>query len=149
MCTIISMNRTQAKSFVSSPSAVLEPVFRDYFWNLLIELMPCGLRQPSTCSELFQLAVALFKSMKESKSDVLDLPRTTQFLSQLLLEYKPEEVGILAPSLLRHFLNDPNCIQDIIQPGAVDLGAQGLVGLLHFILCDVHEQAGVELLPPR
>lgn len=98
MCIRISMNRdSQANSLVSSPSAVLEPVFRDYFWNLLIELIPCGLRQPATCSELFQLAVALFKSMKESKSDVLDLPRTTQFLGQLLLDYKPQEVGILAP----------------------------------------------------
>lgn len=40
-------------------------------------------------------------------------------------------------------------MQDIIQPGAVDLAAQGLVNLLHFILCDVHEQAGVEVLPAR
>lgn len=89
---------SQANPSVSSPSAVLEPVFRDYFWTFLIELIPCGLRQPATCSELFQLAVALFKSMKESKSDVLDLPQTTQFLSRLLLDYKPQEVGILAPT---------------------------------------------------
>lgn len=89
---------SQANSLVSSPSAVPEPVFRDYFWTLLIELIPCGLERPATCSELFQLAVALFKSVKESKSDVLDLPKTTQFLSRLLLDYKPQEVGILAPT---------------------------------------------------
>ncbi|KAI3401247.1 hypothetical protein diail_11953 [Diaporthe ilicicola] len=96
-----------------SPSATAEPVFRDFFWAFLIELIPYGLTQPATCSELFQLAVALFKSMKESKSNVLDLPRTIQFLSRLLLDYQPQE--------------------DIIQPGTVDLAAQGLVGLLHFI----------------
>lgn len=62
----------------------------------MLELIPCALGQPATCSELFQLAVALFKSMKESKSDVLDLPKTTQFLTRLLLDYKPQEVGVLA-----------------------------------------------------
>lgn len=98
MCLIVSMDcYSQANPWVSSPSAVPEPVFRDYFWTLLIELIPCGLGQPATCSELFQLAVALFKSMKESKSDVLDLPKTTQFLSQLLLDYKPQEVSVLVP----------------------------------------------------
>lgn len=76
-----------------SPSAAAEPVFRDYFWTLLIDLIPYGLKQPATCLELFQLAVALFKSMKESKSNVLNLPRTIQFLSRLLLDYKPQEVG--------------------------------------------------------
>lgn len=89
----------QANSLVSSPSSLPEPVFRDYFWTFLIELIPCGLEQPATCSELFQLAIALFKSMKESRSDVLDLPKTAQFLSRLLLDYKPKEVGILAPTL--------------------------------------------------
>ncbi|POS74497.1 ubiquitin carboxyl-terminal hydrolase [Diaporthe helianthi] len=97
-----------------NPAAAPEPAFRDYFWTLLLELIPCALEQPDTCSELFQLAVALFKSMKESKSDVLDLPSTIQFLIRLLLDYKPQE--------------------DIIQPGSVDLTAQGLVGLLHFII---------------
>lgn len=86
----------EANSTVSSPSANTEPVFRDFFWTFLIELIPYGLTQPATCSELFQLAVALFKSMKESKSDVLDLPRTIQFLSRLLLDYKSQEVGIPA-----------------------------------------------------
>ena len=90
---------SQANSLAYSPSAVPEPVFRDYFWTLLIDLIPCGLGQPATCSELFQLAVALFKSMKESKSDVLDLPETTIILSGLLLDYKPQEVGILVHTL--------------------------------------------------
>lgn len=110
-----------------NPVAAPEPAFRDYFWTLLLELIPCALGQPGTCSELFQLAVALFKSMKESKSDVLDLPSTTLFLTRLLLDYKPQE--------------------DILQPGLVDLTAQGLVGLLHLILCDVHDQAGIEVIP--
>lgn len=89
----------QANSLVTSPATAPEPAFRDYFWTLLLELMPCALEQPATCSELFQLAVALFKSMKESQSDVLDLPKTTSFLSRLLLDYRPQEVGTLAPTL--------------------------------------------------
>lgn len=95
----VSMDcHSQANLSASSPLAVPDPVFRDYFWTFLMELIPCGLGQPATCSELFQLAVALFKSMKESKSDVLDLPKTTQFLSQLLLDYRPQEVGVLVPT---------------------------------------------------
>lgn len=86
--------------------------------------------------------------MKESKSDVLDLPKTTRFLTRLLLDYKPQEVGTPAPKSI-HLSDDSKFKKDIIQPGAVDLTALGLVGLLHFILCDVHDQAGVEVIPLR
>lgn len=79
---------------------------------------------------------------------MLDLHKTTQFLSQLLLDYKPQEVGAPSPAQATPS-DDSNTMQDIIQPGAVDLAAQGLVNLLHVILCDVHEQAGLEMLPPR
>lgn len=104
MCITASIDRdSRANSLVCSPSAVPEPVFRDYFWIFLIDLIPCGLLQPATCLELFQLVTALFKSIKESKSDVLDLPKTTQFLSRLLLDYKPQEVGILAPTFRSSF----------------------------------------------
>lgn len=104
MYTTTSVTRNwEANSLLTSPAAAPEPAFRDYFWTLLVELIPCALEQPATCSELFQLAIALFKSMKESKSDVLDLPRTTQILSRLLLDYKPQEVSILAPTLDSYF----------------------------------------------
>jgi ubiquitin carboxyl-terminal hydrolase 34 len=89
----------QTNTLVASSASALEPAFRDYFWTLVLELIPCALEKPATCSELFQLAVALFKSMKESRSDTLDLPRTTGFLSQLLLNYKPQEVGVSSTML--------------------------------------------------
>lgn len=74
---------------------------------------------------------------------------TVHKLSQLLLGYKPHEVGILALDLLVLLTDKSYTIQDIIQPGTIDLAAHGLVNLLHCMLCDTADQASSEILPPE
>lgn len=112
----------------SSTSAVPATAFRDFFWTTVYGLIPHALTQPTTCSELFLLAMVLFKSTRDSDSAALDLSATVQRLSKLLLGYKPHE--------------------DIIQPGTIDLAAHGLVNLLHCMLCDTDDQASSEILAP-
>lgn len=112
----------------------------------MYELITHALVRPTTCSELFQLAVVIFKSARESGSAALDLSTTIQRLSKLLLGHKPHEVGILALVFSERLSDNPYPPQDIIQPGAIDLAAHGLVNLLHCMLCDTNDQARSEIL---
>ena len=90
--------------------------------------------------------MVLFKSVRESDSAMLDVKTTVQRLSKLLLDYKPHEVGILTLILSERLSDSLYTRQDIIQPGAIDLAAHGLVNLLHYMLCDTDEQVGSEIV---
>ncbi|ROW14317.1 hypothetical protein VPNG_03964 [Cytospora leucostoma] len=131
-----------------STSAVPATAFRDFFWATVYGLIPHALTRPTACSEFFHLAMILFKSARESKSAALDLPMTVHKLSQLLLGYQPREVRTHALGFSELLTDKAYTIQDIIQPGTIDLAAHGLVNLLHCMLCDTASQASSEILPP-
>lgn len=111
-------------------------------------LIPHALTRPNTCSELFQLAMVLFKSVRESNSVGLELSATVQRLSKLLLGYKPHEVGLLSIFLSVRLSNAHCTSQDIIQPGSIDLAAHGLVNMMHYMLCDTNDQTSADIIAP-
>lgn len=129
-----------------STSTVPTTAFRDFFWTTVYGLFPHALTRPTTCSDFFNLAKVLFKSFRETNSAALDLSATVERLSKLLLGYRPHEVGIPALLLLERLFNDTYTSQDIIQPGAIDLAAHGLINMIHCMLCDKEEQASSEIL---
>lgn len=106
------------------------------------------LLRPSNSLEAFNLAVILFQSAKDTTSPVLDLQKTVQFLSELLLEYNPSEVSSMALTLPQRRPEDPVPSQNLAHPGVIDLAAYGLVNLLHSILCgDEEDDAISEMIP--
>lgn len=133
-----------ADTFPSS-SAVTPIAFRNFFWALLMELVPRALSRPTTSLEAFSLALMI---CKESAPLELEFHETAQRLSKLLCEYTPSEVPGMALALPRGLSGDPFPGQNL-QPGTIDLGAHGLINLLHSLLCEDRQESVAENLPPK
>lgn len=104
-----------------------------------MELIPHALSQPTRSLEVFNLAAIILVTAKESRLRILDMRQIAQKLCALLIDYDPSETPgmVLAPF--------PS--QDIVQPGAIDLCAHGLVHLLHMILCGENDQETLDSIP--
>lgn len=129
--------------FLPSPSAVPPVAFRKFFWNLLMELVPRALSQPTTSLEAFNLAVMIYK---DSAPFELDLHETVPRLSKLLREYTPLEVPGMALALPRGLSEEPFPGENL-QLGTIDLGAHGLVTLLHCLLCEDRQESVADDIP--
>ncbi|KAJ9131667.1 Ubiquitin carboxyl-terminal hydrolase 34 [Pleurostoma richardsiae] len=116
-------------SFAQSPSVVSPSAYRAFFWPVICHLIWPALKQPSTCDEVFSLAVNMFRALRDADSPVLNLRETLSECSKLILMYTTYE--------------------DVTQPELVDLAAFGLIRLLHCILCSAGHMVPAELLPER
>lgn len=132
---------TNRNSILSS-SVVTPAAFRNFYWALLMDLVPCALYRQSTSLEAFNLAVTI---SKEATPVELRAGETSQRLSEYLSEYTPAEIPGMALTL-PGTAGDPVTGQSL-QPGAVDLGAHGLVSLLHSLLWEDRHDVAVNALP--
>lgn len=121
-----------------STSVVSTAEFRNLFRPLLIDLIPRALAQPGNSRELFDLLVVLFSAPPDPIAPIPDLSLTVQRLYELFLEYEPSESAGIAMCLPQPSAEDTIPSQSA-HPGALDLGAFGLINLLHTLLCDQKE----------
>ncbi|PSS03887.1 hypothetical protein BD289DRAFT_358590 [Coniella lustricola] len=140
-------------NLVVSTSVVSAAEFRDLFRPLLIDLIPRALIQPAESRELFDLLVILLTGPPATISAVPGLSTIVRRLYELLLQYKPSESAGIAISLLQTS-REEEFLSQAAHPGALDLGAFGLINLLHTLLCDqketrlyerLHVNSGTEL----
>lgn len=126
---------------MNSSSEVLPAAFAKVFWPLLMDLIPHALSQPTRSLEAFNLAAIILASAKESGQPILDLRQIAQSLCTLLIEYDPSEIPGMALT--------PFPSQDVVQPGAIDICAHGLVQLLHMILCGDNDKSLLHSIPEK
>lgn len=129
------------------PFAVPATALRGFFWPLLMDLIPDALANPTHSFECFNLTAAVLRSAKRSQPRNIDLKKAVQHITDiLLLKYRSNEVPAL--TLAPHRLADETTSsQSVLQTGAIDLGAFGLVTLLNRLLCDDSDQEILEVLP--
>jgi len=101
-------------AFGQSHGVVGAAEFREFFWPIVISLIPAAVQKPQQCEEVFDLSFALFKMLKDSESKILDIPMLLTGISQTLLDH--------------------TTVEDITQPESVDLVTFGLVRILHAVL---------------
>lgn len=112
---------------------------------MLIDLVPRALARPARSLEIFNLLVTLLRSAGEAASPGLDLRETARRLNDLLIGYSPSESAGMALALPRRPAENPLPSQEI-QPGSIDLGAFGLVNLLHRLLCNNDDEGVSDVL---
>ncbi|CAJ2510159.1 Uu.00g060590.m01.CDS01 [Anthostomella pinea] len=94
----------------NGPSGVLALDFAEFFWPLVLQLLPQAVTEPRKCEEVFSLSSQLLKKLAEGESATLDLPPYLADWGQLLLSHTPTE--------------------DIAHPDQHDIVAHGLITIL-------------------
>lgn len=97
-------------SYDSGQPGVLAIDFAEFFWPIILQLLPQATSQPHRCEELFNLASHLEKKLVADDSSTLDLPSCVKRCGDLLLAHTSTE--------------------DIAHPETVDKVALGLLSLL-------------------
>jgi len=84
--------------------------FAEYFWPIVLALLPQGVSEPSKCEELFRLALHLLKRLIDHNSNALDLKFCVLQTAKLLSSHTSTE--------------------DIAHPEVIDKVAFGLISIL-------------------
>ena len=79
-------------SYLQSSSVVPSTEFREFFWPVVVGLIPAAMREPTKCEEIFSLCFTLFKILRETRSAALDIPGLLAQINDLLLNYITFEV---------------------------------------------------------
>jgi ubiquitin carboxyl-terminal hydrolase 34 len=81
--TLIGEKVTSSKS----SSAVAPLDFAVFFWPIVSGLIPAAVHQPYKCEEVFTLAFTIFKTLRETRSSVLDIQALLNDYCNMLLAY--------------------------------------------------------------
>lgn len=100
--------------FDSGQSGVLAIDFAEFFWPIILQLLPQATSKPHGCEDFFNLAFLLGKKLVNDDSSTLDLPSCVKRCGDLLLAHTSTE--------------------DIAHPETVDKVAHGLLSLLRLCI---------------
>ena len=79
-------------SYMHSGAAVSASDFREFFWPLVLDLLPEATQNPHKCEDVFGLLSVTLKLMWENKSPALNSRALLGHVGSLLLEYSTFEV---------------------------------------------------------
>ncbi|KAK3692278.1 hypothetical protein B0T22DRAFT_9213 [Podospora appendiculata] len=102
--------------------------FRYFFWPVISSFVRSAITKASTSSEFLELCLTAFRVLRISRSPILDLQKLHGEWSNLLLAY--------------------TTFEEVTQPDMIDHVANGLIRLLHAILCGEDTSARREILLP-
>ncbi|KAK3333232.1 hypothetical protein B0T19DRAFT_354656 [Cercophora scortea] len=103
--------------------------FRYFFWPVVSSFVRSAITKAFTSAELLDLCLTMFRVLRISRSSILDVQKLHGEWSSLLLAYTTSE--------------------EVTQPDMIDHVANGLIRLLHAILCGQDTSARREIRPPR
>ncbi|KAL1852073.1 hypothetical protein VTK73DRAFT_9286 [Phialemonium thermophilum] len=104
-----------------------DSTFSEFFWPLASGLVRPAMLRPRTSDEAFSLVTSMLKVLRDIEAPIIDVKQLLLEWGDLLLTYTSYE--------------------DVTQPDTVDVVANGLVRLLHCLLCSEEHALSPESLP--